>query len=443
MTEAPLKTASEARYLDALLTEMDRWIMPDLASERARFVYAAVRRILGRLVSEVDGRPPFGELGIGAACTTTNHLDLQAIVWSECASLDAAIARQDARIATVGIPPETKNVSQEAVQATLRSLGHERAEVLSMRVVVGGRSKETILVNATGLTDLPDHLVIRRDLQVGSLGTTVVDEFELLRTLHARGAKVPKPFALSRSGEFIGTPYMLLSVMPGGVCGDMITAPASRAKLLSTARTLASIHALSAEETARLLPKHSPPPSREQLAGEVRAFHGLWSAGARDSSATMRAAFAWLLDQVGEVSLGDCFVHGDFGFHNIMFADDEVSAILDWELAHIGHAAEDLGWLKQAVQNVMPWPEFLTAYREAGGRDVSARDVHFYSLFGSMFLLTRMLKARELFELGKTDDVLKADVATYWFPRIIRKVSLEMREILGGNAGSALDEVLD
>jgi hypothetical protein len=38
--------------------------------------------------------------------------------------------------------------------------------------------------------------------------------------------------------------------------------------------------------------------------------------------------------------------------------------------------------------------------------------------------------ARKLFEEGKTDDILKADVAAFWMPRIIQKISLEMREII-------------
>jgi aminoglycoside phosphotransferase (APT) family kinase protein len=38
-------------------------------------------------------------------------------------------------------------------------------------------------------------------------------------------------------------------------------------------------------------------------------------------------------------------VHGDFRLGNLLVARDGVSAVLDWELCHIGDPLEDLGWL--------------------------------------------------------------------------------------------------
>src|SRR3981081_4692632 len=38
-------------------------------------------------------------------------------------------------------------------------------------------------------------------------------------------------------------------------------------------------------------------------------------------------------------------VHGDFRVGNLMVAPGGVSAVLDWELAHVGDPLEDLGWL--------------------------------------------------------------------------------------------------
>ena len=38
-------------------------------------------------------------------------------------------------------------------------------------------------------------------------------------------------------------------------------------------------------------------------------------------------------------------VHGDYRLGNIMVNDNGLTAILDWELAHIGDPMEDLGWL--------------------------------------------------------------------------------------------------
>jgi aminoglycoside phosphotransferase (APT) family kinase protein len=40
-------------------------------------------------------------------------------------------------------------------------------------------------------------------------------------------------------------------------------------------------------------------------------------------------------------------VHGDFGFHNLLVSGNEISAVLDWELATIGDPLSDvMGLLK-------------------------------------------------------------------------------------------------
>ena len=217
--------------------------------------------------------------------------------------------------------------------------------------------------------------------------------------------------------------------MPGRVRGDMITAPASREAVLDVARALAAVHALPVD-TMRPLEAHlSQPPSSERLAGEVAEFARLWDEGVRRPCAAMDAAFVWLRRQAPDVEQRHSFVHGDFSFHNILFDGDRLGAVLDWELAHIGHAAEDLGYVRDAVTRVVAWDAFMDAYAQAGGRPVDPASLHFYSLLGAIRLITKMLKARELIEQGRTDDILKADVVAYWLPRLIQRVSREMREV--------------
>jgi aminoglycoside phosphotransferase (APT) family kinase protein len=48
----------------------------------------------------------------------------------------------------------------------------------------------------------------------------------------------------------------------------------------------------------------------------------------------------------GLMGTGDVIVHGDFGPQNMLFlpAPTRVSGVLDWELARVGSAVEDLAW---------------------------------------------------------------------------------------------------
>jgi aminoglycoside phosphotransferase (APT) family kinase protein len=69
-----------------------------------------------------------------------------------------------------------------------------------------------------------------------------------------------------------------------------------------------------------------------------------------------------------------------------------VRAVLDWELAHIGDPAEDLGWLcvrawrfgrdELAVGGIGHRSDLFAAYERAGGGAVDPAHVRFWEAFG-------------------------------------------------------------
>ncbi len=430
---APASTRSphssgESRYFDALLTDMDRHIKPDITGERGKFLYEAVRRVLVRFVAEGGHRRAPDDLGLGQTPDWAAMSDADAL-GCEGDLLDQVIARGDARVALVAAAQDAPTVTREALQNALRRLGHRNAAVTSMRIVVGGRSKQTILFSADGVSPWPSDLVMRRDMLVGSLGTSVVNEFALLRLLHRQGVQVPKTFHLEEDHDVIGTPFLLMQAVAGAMDGNITAAPASREKVLAAARSLAQIQRIPPDTMAPALLHLGEAATRETMAAEIERWHSTWRAQARSRSVSMEAAFRYLRDHVHAADMSPSFVHGDYSFHNILYHGDSLTAVLDWELAHIGHAAEDLGYIKQAVQSTIPWTDFMLAYQDAGGAAVSADALRFYGLFGQVRLLMKVFIARQLFEEGRTDDILKADVALFWLPRIVHQISREMREI--------------
>jgi aminoglycoside phosphotransferase (APT) family kinase protein len=425
----PSPTVTEGRYLDALLTDMDRYIRPDLATDRARFLYQAVRRVLVRFIAESSHRSALNETGLSGV-PDWSALPQDAALRLEGTLLDVEIARGDARAERLATAPHTPPVGTEALQGALRHLGYPDAIVDTMRVVIGGRSKQTILLRATGCPGLPPDLVVRRDLLVGSLGTSVVNEFGLLQILHAHGVEVPEVYHVEADRDVLGTAFLVLRAAPGAALGQITEAPQSPEKVLAAARALASVHRIPVSVATPLLTHLGAPRTRQDIAADIAEWHTSWLAQARSPSPALDAAFRYLMEHVQTVEQKPCFVHGDYSFHNLLFEDDRLTAVLDWELAHIGHAAEDLGYIKQAAQAVVPWGDFMAAYHAAGGPPLDGAALRFYGLLGTVRLLMKICLARKLFEEGKTDDILKADVAAFWMPRIIQKISLEMREIV-------------
>ncbi len=86
-------------------------------------------------------------------------------------------------------------------------------------------------------------------------------------------------------------------------------------------------------------------------------------------------------------------VHGDFRLGNLIVDDGGMRAVIDWELAHLGDPAEDLGWLcvrpwrfgrdHPAVGGLCTRSRLLELYRDAGGRPVSADQLRYWEIFGN------------------------------------------------------------
>lgn len=88
-------------------------------------------------------------------------------------------------------------------------------------------------------------------------------------------------------------------------------------------------------------------------------------------------------------------LHGDFRNGNLMIDPQEgVVAALDWELAHIGDPAEDLGWLcvnswrfggnAKPVGGFGDYADLLAGYRDVAGEDIPLGRILFWQALGSL-----------------------------------------------------------
>jgi aminoglycoside phosphotransferase (APT) family kinase protein len=133
------------------------------------------------------------------------------------------------------------------------------------------------------------------------------------------------------------------------------------------------MHAL--DVTALPLPSLLP---ARPISDHVRAELDVWE-GRLDASGQaepfLRACFAWLRAHVPDVDGPPSLVQGDTGPGNLLHDDGHLTAVLDFELAHLGDPMEDLAWI--ATRNAQePVPDFealLDAYARAGGTVDRAR----------------------------------------------------------------------
>ena len=102
-----------------------------------------------------------------------------------------------------------------------------------------------------------------------------------------------------------------------------------------------------------------------RIADHVRAELSVWEAMYHEAGATdplLDLAFRWLHDTLPDPPGPVALVHGDAGPGNFLFEDGRLTALIDWELAHLGDPMEDLAWF--SMRCVMePVPDFAAALR--------------------------------------------------------------------------------
>lgn len=231
-----------------------------------------------------------------------------------------------------------------------------RAPVTLQRIS-GGQSNPTYFVlHGTA------RMVLRKQ-PAGPIqrGAHAVDrEYRVLSALHPAGLPVPRPILYHADTELLGTPFYLMERVDGRLFTDCalpeLPMADRRAIWLGLADALAELHSVRPDAVG--LADFGRPGNyfERQLArwtGQLRASTtGPWP----DLLHLAEVLPGLLPPDDGAVSLA----HGDFRLGNVLFdpAEPKVAAILDWELATLGHPLADLGFC------VMPWN---TAPSEYGG----------------------------------------------------------------------------
>jgi aminoglycoside phosphotransferase (APT) family kinase protein len=145
----------------------------------------------------------------------------------------------------------------------------------------------------------------------------------------------------------------------------------------------------------------------------------------------LRLAARWLTDHAPAVSRA-VLVHGDFRVGNVMFDEKGLTAVLDWELCHVGDPIEDLGWLcvktwrfgndALAAGGLCSREELVRHYVSAGGSVVPTEALRWWELFGNWKWAVICRMQAERHKAGKRLDLELAAIG--------RRVAETEREIL-------------
>jgi aminoglycoside phosphotransferase (APT) family kinase protein len=227
----------------------------------------------------------------------------------------------------------------------------------------------------------------RRILQRLPRGTAragVELEAAILRAAFDAGVPVARVLASFEAGGALGMPALVLEQLPGEALPQRLRrdgrfAPALAGLASECGTLLAKLHQIPVESVPGL-GVQDPIERCHRVLDEIGEPHPAFELVLRR------------LELTRPEPRPPAIVHGDFRMGNLLIAEHGVSAVLDWELVHLGDPLEDLGYLcvpawrfggSEPVAGVGSYESLLDAYRDAGGRDVTPAELLWWQAAGT------------------------------------------------------------
>ncbi|MFK8186014.1 MAG: phosphotransferase family protein [Phormidesmis sp.] len=256
------------------------------------------------------------------------------------------------------IDPQAKHVRHwpltGGVSAQLEAIEYEFAEGADRRVVVRQHG-------AAEWKQLEDDVT--------------ATEFSLQTTLFQRGFPVPEPLFLDVSCSVLPSPYLVMPMVEG-------TTEVDETRLEDVLHQMADfllrLHNLETEilNVTRQLP-HGDNPVKGALEYVPDTA----------SNALLRAALSSWVTKPSGTSL----LHGDFWPGNILWSDNEIAAVIDWEDASIGAVESDLAGCRSEILVMFGEPAmeaFTQRYLSGTTREIT--DLPVWEVYASFAALSTM-----------------------------------------------------
>ena len=250
-------------------------------------------------------------------------------------------------------------------------------------------------------------------------------EFRILRALHLRGGRVPRPIAFCDDESVLGAPFYIMERVRGLILrqaappGLDLTPEIMRGLSTSFLDAMLEIHGtpLDAEGIAEL----GNPAGYVQR--QVQGWAKRYGNARTDDVPDMEQLAAWL-DANRPAEWGAALIHNDLKYDNMVLDANNLTrvlAVLDWEMATLGDPLMDLGttlgyWVDAndppelrtlglgitALPGNLSRAELWAAYERRAGRSLG--DPVFYFAFGlfKLGVISQQIYAR--FKAGLTTD---------------------------------------
>ncbi len=262
---------------------------------------------------------------------------------------------------------EAHRIDVGALTPVLASALPELLPPLAVQQFQGGQSNPTYL-----LTDQAGHRYVLRKKPPGTIlpsAHAVEREYAAMRALGPAGVPVPVARLLCEDASVIGTAFYVMDYVDGRVLTDLCLPDVPQADraayYMAMADGLAALHRVDWRSVG--LDNFGRPEA--YVSRQIARWTKQYLASEPEPNADMDALIDWLPAHLPQEEPA-VIAHGDYRLGNLMFAPEapRLLAILDWELATIGHPLADLAYCASFYR----LPHSAGAFSGLGGLDLAA-----------------------------------------------------------------------
>jgi aminoglycoside phosphotransferase (APT) family kinase protein len=295
----------------------------------------------------------------------------------------------------------------------------------------GGASRETYLFDARWRAagrDVEQGFVLRRDPVASLLESDRQDEFQAIAAAGRIGIPVPTARWIELDPSFLERPFFIMERVDGLPTPPTFPAGYPVEMRERTAADfidiLARIHGADWRAVGFDF-LDDPGTAREPARRQVAHWRRIFELDRIEPHPIVDRTFTWLEARIPETDRVTV-VHGDYRSGNYLHdMQGNITAILDWEMTHLGDPHEDLGWAtmpywgcEDRAGGLERTTDMLDRYERLSGTRVDRSRVHFYQVLGTIkMLIISLTGVRNYCEARSSDPLL--EVVALLSPRLL------------------------
>lgn len=278
----------------------------------------------------------------------------------------------------------------------------EPFEIRDPRWLAGGTSKLQIAFECAG-EGKSERMVLRMEPAESLVETSRLREFEITQKLQGI-LPVPKALFVDPEGKHFPYPAAVYGFSTGvskpreaeeRVSGMGLNFGRRLRPLIADEfiRHLATLHSID-PASLRLESFDLPSSAAEAAEWQISWWERVWDEDYNLDVPLVRIATSWMRDNLPQTDIFSV-VHGDYRNGNFLFDEESgrITALLDWELSHVGDRHEDLAYLLQRsyghfsedgktylVCGMTSHDDFIRRYEKASGLSVVPATLKFYEV---------------------------------------------------------------